>query len=91
MGFGVEGDTMVNMGMSIEETIAVDEKIKKWKDNPALSKNVMALVPKKSVFLTDELDRQEEEKFKKLKEEYRGAKLDSKTASLKKNIKKQKN
>lgn len=78
------------MWMSVEESVAVDEKIKKWKENPALSKNVMAVVPKKSVFLGDELDIKQQEQLEALKKEYTGTKLDRKTASLKKNINKQK-
>ncbi|MCR4589311.1 MAG: ADP-ribosyltransferase [Lachnospiraceae bacterium] len=78
------------MRMSEEEAVQVDAKIAEWKENPALSQNVMVLVPKKSVFLTDELDTLEQEKLAKLKQEYEGEKLDKKTASLQKSIKKQK-
>ena len=76
--------------MSVDESIAVENNIREWKNKPELQKNVLAIVPKRSVFLTDELDLQEDKKLEELKRKYTGAKLDRKTRDLKASIKNQK-
>ena len=81
---------MRELGMSIEESIGVDERISEWKNNPAMNRKVLAVVPKKSAFLKDYLDVEEDTELKKLRQKYYGAKLDKKTAALSKTIKKQK-
>ena len=79
------------IGMSIEDSKVMDERVKVWKNNPAMSQNVLAVVPKKSAFVKDYLDVEEDAKLKQLRKEYWGSKLDKKSASLAKSIQKQKN
>lgn len=78
------------LGMTLEESASVDKSIANWKESPALAKNVMAVIPKRSAFLKDEIDTYRQTELERLQNKYEGAKLAKKTADLEKKVKKQK-
>ena len=77
------------MKLTVEESVAVDQSIKQWQENPALHKNVLAVIPKKTVFMKDNLLLEEERQQQELDKSFTGAKLERKTRDLKRNIEKQ--